>query len=46
MKKVKKGITLLLVLVLTATLVVAASYDWRGAELGDLSQYYETGSVG
>ena len=46
MKKVKKGITILLVLVLTATLVVAASNDWRGAELGDLSQYYETGSVG
>lgn len=42
----KKGVALLLVLALTATLVVAASYNWRGAELGDLSQYYETGSVG
>lgn len=42
----KKGVALLLVLALTATLVIAASYNWRGAELGDLSQYYETGSVG
>ena len=46
MKKMKRGITILLVLALTATLVIAASYNWKGAELGDLSQYYETGSVG
>lgn len=46
MKKVKKGVALLLMLVLMATLVVAAHNSWRGADLGDLSQYYETGSVG
>ena len=46
MKKIKRGITILLILALTATLVIAASYNWKGAELGDLSQYYETGSVG
>ena len=46
MRKMKRGVALLLVLALLATLVVAASYNWRDAELGDLSQYYETGSVG
>ena len=46
MRRVKKVITILLVLALTATLVIAASYNWQGAALGDLSQYYETGSVG
>ena len=46
MKKLKKSITILLILTLTASLVIAANYNWKGAELGDLSQYYETGSVG
>ena len=36
----------LLVLALTLTLVTAASLDWTDTQLGDLSQYYETGSVG
>ena len=46
MKRAKRAITILLILALTATLVVAANTNWNGAELGDLSQYYETGSVG
>lgn len=46
MKHIKRGITVLLVLALTLTLVTAASLNWTDTQLGDLSQYYETGSVG
>ena len=46
MKHTKRGITVLLVLALTLTLVTAASLNWTNTALGDLSQYYETGSVG
>ncbi len=37
---------MLLVSALTLTLVTAASLNWTDTGLGDLSQYYETGSVG
>ena len=46
MKILKRGVTVLLVMALTLTLVTAASLNWTNTELGDLSQYYETGSVG
>jgi len=47
-KTAKKGTSLILaatlVLALVVTALLAASKDWRGAKLGDLSQYYETGN--
>ena len=46
MKNLKRGITVLLAAALMLTLVTAASINWTDTELGDLSQYYETGSVG
>ena len=46
MKHARRGVIALLVLALTLTLVTAASLNWTDTELGDLSQYYETGSVG
>lgn len=46
MKILKRGVTVLLLAALTLTLVTAASLNWTNTELGDLSQYYETGSVG
>ena len=46
MKSLKKGVAAVLAAVLTLTLVTAASLNWTNTELGDLSQYYETGSVG
>ena len=48
MKKAKKGLALVLSAVLLAstavTVLLAASKSWIGAQLGDLSQYYETGN--
>ena len=48
MKRMKRGtaiaLTAALVLGLLATALMAASKNWTGAGLGDLSQYYETGN--
>ena len=48
MKKAKKGLALVLSMVLAlsaaVTALLAASKSWSGARLGDLSQYYETGN--
>lgn len=48
MKWMKQGAAAVLVaalaLSLLATGLMAASKNWLGAELGDLSQYYETGN--
>ena len=48
MKRMKRGtaiaLTAALVLGLLATALLAASKNWTGAGLGDLSQYYETGN--
>ena len=49
MKWMKQGAAAVLVaalaLSLLATGLMAASKNWLGAELGDLSQYYETGNT-
>lgn len=48
MKRIKRGTAIalaaVLVLSLLATALLAASKNWTGAGLGDLSQYYETGN--
>ena len=48
MQKAKKGLALALSIVLVlstaVTALLAASKSWTGAQLGDLSQYYETGN--
>ena len=48
MKRMKRGTAIVLaaalVLSLLATALMAASKNWTGAGLGDLSQYYETGN--
>ena len=48
MKRLKRGTAIalaaVLVLSLLATALLAASKNWTGAGLGDLSQYYETGN--
>ena len=48
MKRTKRGMALILAAVMlvscVTTILIAASKSWNGAQLGDLSQYYETGN--